>query len=398
MARIVAKFGGTSVGSVERIEYVADLIMAQREQGNDVVVVVSAMAGDTNRLSELAHQIQSFPGGREWAQLVSCGEQVSMSLLAMALNKRGQKAYSYTAAQVGIRTDSQFENANVITVDTSRLADDLGNDVVPVVAGFQGCNEAGEVTTFGRGGSDFTAVLLASQLLADACHIYSDVEGIYTADPRLVEKARCLTSIPFEAIMELAQQGAKVMQWRSLEIAKRERIPIVVRSSFKPCEGTRITFDDNGAEAGEFIGIAHQDALAMITVKPNKQSVSALESLQEVAAGLNGSCTLCDDEHIRFVVADRYCREMCRYFKQTPPWKSCPFTAKMSLAKISAVGIGIVRHSEVLSDIVDSIEQTGTAVHFSEIQTNRLSMMVEQSELKQTLAKLHSMTGLESTT
>ncbi|KZZ14028.1 aspartate kinase, partial [Oleiphilus sp. HI0079] len=246
MALLVQKFGGTSVGSVERIEAVADKVKAFREKGDDIVVVVSAMSGETNRLIGLAADIMEEPTPREMDVLVSTGEQVTIALLSMALNKRGCEARSYTGAQVRIKTDSTHTKARIMDIDEHKMRKDLDAGRVIVVAGFQGVDDNGNITTLGRGGSDTTAVALAAALKADECQIYTDVDGVYTTDPRVVEGARRMEKITFEEMIEMASLGSKVLQIRSVEFAGKYNVPLRVLSSFKEGTGTLITTDDEG--------------------------------------------------------------------------------------------------------------------------------------------------------
>ena len=233
MALIVQKFGGTSVGTVERIEQVAEKVRKFREGGDDIVVVVSAMSGETNRLIDLAKQISEQPVARELDVMVSTGEQVTIALLAMALIKRGVPAVSYTGNQVRILTDSAHTKARILQIDAQRIQRDIKAGRVVVVAGFQGVDEKGNITTLGRGGSDTTGVALAAALKADECQIYTDVDGVYTTDPRIVEKARKLDRISYEEMLELASLGTKVLQPRSVELAMVYKVPLQVRSSFE---------------------------------------------------------------------------------------------------------------------------------------------------------------------
>ncbi|HQV23677.1 MAG TPA: aspartate kinase, partial [Agitococcus sp.] len=243
MALIVQKYGGTSVGSPERIQAVAERVKRWHQQGHDIVVVVSAMSGETNRLLALAKAITDDPDPREIDQMVSTGEQVTIALLAMALQKTGIAAKSYTGAQVAIRTDSAFMKARIEAIDDSKMRADLAQRKVIVVAGFQGIDDNGNITTLGRGGSDTTGVALAAALKADECQIYTDVDGVYTTDPRVVPQARRLDKITFEEMLEMASLGSKVLQIRSVEFAGKYQVPLRVLSSFGEGEGTLITTD-----------------------------------------------------------------------------------------------------------------------------------------------------------
>ncbi|MEO0369000.1 MAG: aspartate kinase, partial [Pseudomonadota bacterium] len=269
MPSIVEKFGGTSVGSIERIRAVAEHLARKKALGEDLVVVVSAMSGETNRLIALAHDVASTPSAREMDVLVSTGEQVTIALLSMALHELGLKAKSYTGPQVGIRTDNVYSKARIVDIDSQRMLDDLAQDTIIVVAGFQGSNEQGEITTLGRGGSDTTAVALAAAIKADECRIYTDVDGIYTTDPRVVPEASRLDRITAEEMLELASLGAKVLQTRSVEFANKYKVPLRVLSSFEEGPGTLINYEQEGEsmEAPMISGIASQKDEAKLTIR-----------------------------------------------------------------------------------------------------------------------------------
>ncbi|HWR78344.1 MAG TPA: aspartate kinase, partial [Thiobacillus sp.] len=268
MALIVQKYGGTSVANVERIRAVAERVAKFKMLGHQVVVVLSAMSGETNRLIALARQIQASPDPRELDMMVSTGEQVTIALLAMALKDLGLKAKSYTGAQVRILTDNAFTKARILSIDEARMRADLDSGHVIVVAGFQGVDEQGNITTLGRGGSDTTGVALAAALKADECQIYTDVDGVYTTDPRIVPEARRLKTITFEEMLEMASLGSKVLQIRSVEFAGKYKVKLRVLSSFQDeGDGTLITFEENNSmEQAIISGIAFNRDEAKITV------------------------------------------------------------------------------------------------------------------------------------
>ena len=279
MALIVQKYGGTSVGSVERIEAVAEKVIATKKQGNQVVVVVSAMSGETNRLIGLAEEIQGTksPSGRELDVLVSTGEQVTIALLSMALQKRDCNAVSCTGGQLNIRTDNKFNKARIQDIDGDRLKKLLDEGNVVVVAGFQGIDDDGNITTLGRGGSDTTAVALAAAVKADECQIYTDVDGVYTTDPRVEPNARRLERITFEEMLEMASLGSKVLQIRAVEFAGKYDVPLRVLSSFEEGPGTLITYEDDNMEDPLISGIAFNRDEAQLTIKevPDQPGVAA---------------------------------------------------------------------------------------------------------------------------
>ena len=264
---IVQKYGGTSVGSFERIEAVADNIANTHKKGNDVVVVLSAMAGETDKLIQLAKSIQPEPEPREYDALISTGEQISVALMAMALTKRGIKSKSYTAYQLGIKTNDRHSQARILEVNVDRLKDDLSEGSVPVITGFQGMTEDGDITTLGRGGSDTTGVALAVALNANQCEIYTDVEGVFTTDPRICPKAKLIERISFEDMLELSSTGAKVLQLRSVEYASKNNMPIRVLSSFKEGNGTLVCEEGNDMEKPVVSGISSIDNEAKLTIR-----------------------------------------------------------------------------------------------------------------------------------
>ena len=264
---IVQKYGGSSVGSFERIEAVADNIANTHNKGNNVVVVLSAMAGETDKLIQLAKSIQPEPEPREYDALISTGEQISVALMAMALTKRGIKSKSYTAYQLGIKTNDRHSQARILEVNVDRLKDDLFEGSVPVITGFQGMTEGGDITTLGRGGSDTTGVALAVALNANQCEIYTDVEGVFTTDPRICPKAKLIERISFEEMLELSSTGAKVLQLRSVEYASKNNMPIRVLSSFKEGNGTLVCEEGNDMEKPVVSGISSIDNEAKLTIR-----------------------------------------------------------------------------------------------------------------------------------
>jgi aspartate kinase len=286
MALYVHKYGGTSVGNVERIKHVADNVIKARQRGEDMVVVVSAMSGETNRLVALAHEAQERPDPRELDVLMSTGEQVTIALLAMALQQRGCPACSYTGGQVRIVTDTAHTKARIQGIDTDRMRADLASGKVVVVAGFQGITEGGDITTLGRGGSDTTAVALAAALKADECLIYTDVDGVYTTDPRIEPKARRLERITFEEMLEMSSLGSKVLQIRSVEFAGKYNVPLRVLSSFKEGAGTLISYEEESVEKPLISGIAFNRDEAKLTVLgvPDRPGI-AHRILGPIAAG-----------------------------------------------------------------------------------------------------------------
>jgi aspartate kinase len=281
VALVVQKYGGTSVGSLERMRNVAERCIAAQKAGNDVVVIVSAMSGETNRLLKMAHEMQQVPDAREMDALAATGEQVSAALVAMAIQERGVEARSLLGHQVKILTDGAFTKARIKTIEGSKIFSTLKEGAIAVVAGFQGVDEAGNITTLGRGGSDTSAVAIAAAIGADACEIYTDVDGVYTTDPNVCPSARKIGKISFEEMLELASLGAKVLQIRSVEIAMKYGVPVHVRSSFSDAEGTWVTREDKSLEDVVVAGVAYDKGEARVTligVKDEPGSVAQLFS------------------------------------------------------------------------------------------------------------------------
>ncbi|MES4786216.1 MAG: aspartate kinase, partial [Nitrospiraceae bacterium] len=277
MALLVQKYGGTSVGNVERIHHVAERVAKAHKEGHHLVVVVSAMSGETDRLVRLAHEVTPCPDEREMDMLLSTGERVTIALLAMDLRGRGVNARSFTGRQVGIITDGTHTKARIARITAERIREALAEGVIPIVAGFQGINERSDVTTLGRGGSDLTAVALAAALKADRCIIYTDVDGVYTADPNIVPTARRLNKISYEEMLELASLGAKVLQSRSVEFAAKYGVPLEVKSSFQEGQGTLVTTEDADMERVAVVGVTGDRNQAKITIigVPDRPGIAA---------------------------------------------------------------------------------------------------------------------------
>ncbi len=267
MPLVVQKYGGTSVGNIERIKNVARRVIRQHQKGDQMVVVVSAMSGETNRLVALAKEIHELPEGREYDVIVSTGEQVTIALLAMAIQNMGVPAVSYLGSQVRILTDDAFSKARIRSIDNERIHKDLNDGKIVVVAGFQGVDENGNVTTLGRGGSDTTAVAIAAALKADACEIYTDVDGVYTTDPNVCPDARKIDRISYEEMLEMASTGAKVLQIRSVEMAAKYNVPVEVRSSFNDNPGTWVTKEESQMESRMVTGVSLNKDEAKIAVR-----------------------------------------------------------------------------------------------------------------------------------
>jgi len=403
MALIVQKYGGTSVGSVERIEHVAERLIQARAQGHDVVVVVSAMSGETNRLVELAHAVDAHPNPREMDVLLSTGEQVTIALLSMALNARGCPARSYTGSQVHIRTDSAFNKARILAIDEARVRQDLAAGRVVVVAGFQGVDEAGNITTLGRGGSDTTAVAMAAALKADECQIYTDVDGVYTTDPRVEPNARRLGRITFEEMLEMASLGSKVLQIRAVEFAGKYNVPLRVLSSFEPGEGTLITYEEEGMEQALISGIAFNRDEAKLTVLgvPDRPGV-AYHILGPI-----GEANIEVDMIIQNVGADAttdftftvhrndYDKALAVLQKAAQDLGAREVSGDTKIVKISLVGVGMRSHAGIASSMFEALAKEGINIRMIATSEIKISVVVDEKYLELAVRALHSAFNLE---
>lgn len=363
MALIVQKYGGTSVGSVDRIKNVARRVASTKERGNELVVVVSAMAGETNRLLSLASQITDIPNERELDVILATGEQVSIGLLALALQALGHKARSFTGSQVKIQTDRSYTRARIMSIGADRIRQALRDGEVAIVAGFQGVTAEEDVTTLGRGGSDLTAVALAAALNADVCEIYTDVDGVYTADPNVVPEAKKLSRISYDEMLELASLGAKVLQTRSVEYAKIHRVPILVRSSFVESEGTYVLWEDKSMERVVVSGIAYDKNQARITVtrvvdRPGLAAklfgaVAETGIVVDMIVQNSGQDGFTD---ISFTVSKADYQKAYEVIAKTAlEIEAGEVLGDDRIAKVSIVGVGMRTHSGVAAKMFDSL-------------------------------------------
>jgi aspartate kinase len=403
MALIVQKYGGTSVGSPERILVVAEKVARRQRAGDDMVVVVSAMSGETNRLIELAKNVNPQAPARELDVLISTGEQVTIALLSMALEGLGCPARSYTGGQVHIRTDSAHGKARIMDIDETRVRDDLKKGRVVVIAGFQGVDESGNITTLGRGGSDTTAVAMAAALKADECQIYTDVDGVYTTDPRIVPQARRLERITAEEMLEMASLGAKVLQIRSVEFAGKYRVPLRVLSSFEDGPGTLITYEDTGMEQPLISGIAFNRDEAKLTIKgvPDQPGV-AYRILGEVA---NANVNV--DMIIQNVGADGttdftftvhrgdYAPAMDILKRVAGQLSAREVTGDDKIAKISVVGVGMRSHAGIASTMFKTLADEGINIQMISTSEIKISVVVDEKYLELAVRALHSAFGLD---
>lgn len=404
MALIVQKYGGTSVGSVERIEAVADRIAKNHATGDQLIVVVSAMSGETNRLLGLASDLTSDPSPREVDVLVSTGEQVSMALLSMALHVRGIPALSLKGSQVAIRTDSFHNKARIQSIDDRRLRSELAAGKVVVVAGFQGVDENGETTTLGRGGSDTSAVALAAAIKADECQIYTDVDGVYTTDPRVVDGARRLESITFEEMLEMASMGSKVLQLRSVEFAGKYSVPLRVLSSFKEGPGTLISMDeDNVMEAPTIAGIAFNRDEAKLTVigVPDTPGVAyqILGPIGEANIEVDVILQNVGDEgktDFTFTVARNDLEKAERILDSyVDDLGAMEWRSDSKIAKVSVVGVGMRSHAGVAANMFKALAEVGVNIQMISTSEIKISVIIEEKFLELAVRTLHSAFGLD---
>ena len=406
MSLLVQKYGGTSVGSIERIEQVADKVAGFHAQGHEMVVVLSAMSGETNRLIGLAQQIQETPDLRELDVLVSTGEQVTIALLCMALKKRGVDARSYTGGQVRILTDNAHTKARIQSIDDANMRADLNAGRVVVVAGFQGVDENGNITTLGRGGSDTTGVALAAALNADECQIYTDVDGVYTTDPRVCERARRLEKITFEEMLEMASQGSKVLQIRSVEFAGKYKVPLRVLHSFKEGPGTLITLDEEDSTMEQPIvsGIAFNRDEAKVTVAgvPDTPGVAA-----KILAPI-GAANIEVDVIVQNVSADGT-TDLTFTVHKNDMNKAVGVLEAVAkeigarevrsddkVAKVSIVGVGMRSHAGVASRMFTALAEDRINIQMITTSEIKISVIIDERYLELAVRSLHTAFGLDA--
>ena len=400
---IVKKFGGTSVANAERIEAVADLVAKSVEEGNEVVVVLSAMGKSTDELIKLSRVINPNPNLREYDALVSTGEQISVALLAMALQKRNIKGKSFTAYQLGIRTNSMHSRARILDVQVEKIKNEISNGIVPVITGFQGMNDEGDITTLGRGGSDTTGVALAVALEASECQIYTDVDGVFTTDPRLYDKARLLKKVSFEEMLELSSMGAKVLQLRAVEYASKYKMPIRVLSSFSAGEGTLIEEEDESMERPIVSGISSIDSEAKLTLRgvPDIPGVAAkilgpiseagIEVdviVQNISAENTTDFTFTVNE-ANAAAAEAILLEMSNSFG------GGLVEVDSDIAKISIVGRGMRAHAGIASKMFEALANKEINILLITTSEIKISVVIKKDSMKKAIACLHEAFDLD---
>ncbi|RLJ22018.1 aspartate kinase [bacterium endosymbiont of Escarpia laminata] len=405
MALIVQKYGGTSVGTIERILAVAGKIKTKAESGDQIVVVVSAMSGETNRLIGLADEIEEAPSPREMDVLVSTGEQVTIALFCMALHKVGCQARSYTGGQVQILTDNAHSKARIKDIDSVRVKADLDAGHVVVIAGFQGVDDQGNITTLGRGGSDTTAVAMAAALKADECQIYTDVDGVYTTDPRVEPKARRLERITFEEMLEMASLGSKVLQIRAVEFAGKYNVPLRVLSSFEEGEGTLITFEEDNVEAAKISGIAFNRDEAKLTVLGVPDQPGVAHKILGPIADANIEV----DMIVQNIAADEATTDFTFTVHRNDFIQAKEILQGVaeslqaqdvlnddSVVKISLVGVGMRSHAGIASEMFEALAKEGINIRMISTSEIKISVVIDEKYLELGVRTLHEAFGLES--
>ncbi len=403
MALIVQKFGGTSVGDLERIRNVAGRVARTFDEGNDVVVILSAMSGETDRLLCMAEKITEFPDKREIDVLVSTGEQVTVSLLSITLQSMGYKARSMLGFQAEILTDSKFTKARILDIKASRIKGFLAEKNIVIVAGFQGIDAKGDITTLGRGGSDTSAVAIAASLRADRCDIFTDVDGIYTADPNICSKARKLKRISYDEMLEMASLGAKVLQIRSVEFAKKYDVPVQVRSSFSEEEGTMVVYEDANMEKVVVAGVTHNKNEARITLSkvPDRPGIAMqiLEPIAEAGIGVDmiiqntraGNMT-----DLTFTVPKSdFEAAMAIERKIAEKIGAAEVVGDKNIAKVSVVGVGMRSHSGVASKMFSALAAENINILMISTSEIRISCVIEEKYTELAVRTLHTAFNLD---
>ncbi|WNC69442.1 aspartate kinase [Thalassotalea nanhaiensis] len=397
MAVIVQKFGGTSVGSLERIEHVAQQIIKTKQQGHQVVAVLSAMSGETNRLTDLAVKLDPNPSARELDMLLASGEQVSIALLSIALIKRGYSAVSLLAHQIGMQTDNRFNKARILNVDNQRMLQELQQGHIVIVAGFQGVDSEGNITTLGRGGSDTSAVAIATALQAKECQIFTDVDGVYTTDPRIDENARKLPYVSFEEMLEMASSGAKVLQSRSVEFAGKHKMPLRVLSSFIEGEGTSITFEQQADKKHPVSAITSHKDEALISANGVIHGEKFRSKLLTLLAKVDIEIDMLTQtaEHVNkinfsFTVhRNDYVQAMCIAKSLTTEFSVDELFGNNKVVKVSAIGNGMRSHAGVAAELFECLFANNINVFLVSAAEIKISVLVKEADLIRAVQILH---------
>lgn len=403
MALIVQKFGGTSVGDLDRIANVARKVAATKDKGNDVVVVVSAMAGETDRLIAMAKKISPLPNERELDALVSTGEQVSIALLAITLESMGYKARSYCGWQIPLMTDAAYGAARITDIKKDSILEDIRNGHIIIVAGFQGVDDKGSITTLGRGGSDTSAVAVAAALHADLCEIFTDVDGVYTTDPNIVSRARKLKTVAYEEMLEMASLGAKVLYIRAVEFAMRYRVPVVVRSSFSDNDGTLVTEESSDMEKESVRAVTCNTKEAKVTIsgvedKPGIASkiFSSLAEANIVVDMIIQNASADGKTDISFTLPESDLQkglEICGKFKEK--LEAREISGASDIAKVSIIGLGMRSHSGVAAKMFTALAREGINIEMISTSEIKISCVINQKYAELAVRTLHDTFELE---
>jgi aspartate kinase len=402
MALVEQKYGGTSVGTIEKIRNVARRVARTYDDGNDVVVIVSAMAGETNKLVALANEICEFPSEREYDVLVATGEQVTIALLSMCLQSMGYKAKSYLGHQIPILTDSSYSKARIEKIEDKKIREDLKNGTIIVVAGFQGTDKEGNVTTLGRGGSDTSAVAVAAGLKADVCEIYTDVDGVYTTDPRMVPEASKIEKISYDEMLEMASLGAKVLQIRSVEFAKKYDVVVHVRSSFNDNPGTLVMKEDADMETVLVSGITYNKDEAKISVMrvPDKPGIASKLFSPLSHANITVDMIIQNVSHegytdLTFTVPRSDFKKALKIVEETASQIGAGGVASdENIAKVSIVGVGMRSHSGIASKMFQTLSQEGINIQMISTSEIKVSCVVDSKYTELAVRVLHDAFGL----
>ncbi len=402
MALVVQKYGGTSVGNLEKIANVAKKVIRTKEEGNDVVVVLSAMSGETDRLIQLAQKAADEPEPREYDSLVSTGEQVTVTLLAIMLNGMGYPAKSFLGFQVRVLTDQAFQKARILSVDTEAIRAELKKGTIVVVAGFQGIDPKNNITTLGRGGSDTSAVALAAALKADVCDIYTDVDGVYTTDPNICSNARRLDRITYDEMLEMARAGAKVLQPRSVELAKKYNVPVYVKSSFTDEGGTLVTREEKDMEREVVAGVTYDRDQAKITVihVPDRPGVAArlftpLSEHNILVDMIIQNASIQGYTDLTFTVSRKDIREATRIISEVVQEVGAEkLEVDDNVAKVSIIGVGMISHSGVAARMFETLAREGINIMMISTSEIKVSCVVEAKYTELAVTVLHDAFGL----
>ncbi len=402
MALVVQKYGGTSVGNLDKIANVAKKVIRTKEEGNDVVVVLSAMSGETDRLIQLAQKAADEPEPREYDSLISTGEQVTVTLLAIMLNGMGYPAKSFLGFQVRVLTDQAFKKARILSVDTEAIRAELKKGTIVIVAGFQGIDRENNITTLGRGGSDTSAVALAAALKADVCDIYTDVDGVYTTDPNICSNARRLDRITYDEMLEMARAGAKVLQPRSVELAKKYNVPVYVKSSFTDEGGTLVTREEKYMEREVVAGVTYDRDQAKITVihVPDRPGVAArlftpLSEHNILVDMIIQNASIQGHTDLTFTVSRKDIREATRIISEVVQEVGAEkLEVDDNVAKVSIIGVGMISHSGVAARMFETLAREGINIMMISTSEIKISCVVEAKYTELAVTVLHDAFGL----